>query len=236
MSDEGMEEGMKLRDACEKFEANLAFYLEGDSDPEMLSHASECDFCRCLLADLDLIRKVSTELGMEEPPARVWANVRAVLIEEGIVHDPVSFWRRWVPRRGRSFVRHPAPLAAAAVAVVMAVVLFKAPGYLVRSGTPPANVIHMAVFSQDYMAPRDISSLRATIQQLEQAYQANETSLEPSMKATYQKSLDSLNDEIRECELSMKQQPENDLAREYLSTAYVQKAELLQSALEYNLR
>ncbi len=236
MIDEGVEEDMKLGNACEKFEANLASYLEGDSNPEALSHASECDFCRCLLADLDLIRKVSPELGTEEPPARVWANVRAVLIEEGIVHDPVSFWRRWAPWGSRSLVRHPAPFAAAAAAAVMAVVLFKAPGYLVHSNAPPANVIHSVVFTQDYMAPRDISSLRLTIQQLEQAYRANEASLEPSMKATYQKSLDSLDGEIRECELSMKQQPENDLAREYLSTAYVQKAELLQSALEYNLR
>jgi phosphoenolpyruvate carboxylase len=86
------------------------------------------------------------------------------------------------------------------------------------------------------MTPADAAELKRTIQQLEQAYYANESQIEPSMKETYRKSLASLNDEIRECEVSMDQNPEDAVARSYLSTAYAQKAQLLQSALEFDLR
>lgn len=224
-------------EACRSFEENLAAYLEGESRPEVLAHANECDFCRCILADVGLIRSVSPEFGLEDPPAAVWTNIRATLVEEGIIHVREGFWRRWLPGKEWHILRHPAPVAAA-VAVLAAVILFKAPGYLVHPGPGPeaANVIHAAVFTQDVMASQDISNLRQTIGQLEQVYRANQSLLEPSMKSTYDKSLTSLDDEIRECQASMQAQPENDLARQYLSTAYVQKAQLLQSALEYNLR
>lgn len=220
---------------CTDFENNLAAYLEGEKAPAVVDHAKECDFCRCLLADIQLIRTASPELGLEEPPAALWVNIRATLVQEGVIHsDRRSFWSRWLPHGEWRTLRYPAPVAAAVI--VAAIVLFKAPGYLVRPAPQPANIIHAAVFGQDVMASQDISGLRQTIGQLEQTYRANQSLLEPSMKSAYDKSLDSLDTEIRECQASMHEQPENGLARQYLSRAYVQKAQLLQSALEYNLR
>ncbi|MGH9397524.1 MAG: hypothetical protein ACRD18_11825 [Terriglobia bacterium] len=230
-------------DYCLKFQAVLPAYLEGENHAEVTAHAAVCEYCRCLLADVENIRQAGSEPGMDEPAITVWASVRATLIEEGIIQIPDRFERarvgaggRWFPWNVRGFLRYPAPIAAAAAVIVVCVVLFKAPGYLVHSPMQSVNTLHAAAFMQGDVAPQDIASLRQTINQLDQAYLANQASLEPSMRETYQKSLDSLNGEIQECRASMKEQPGDGLTQDYLSNAYVEKARLLQTALEYNLR
>lgn len=231
MEDKAENPGRRLEPACARFSEDLSSYLEGEERPELLSHAAACDFCQCLLADVQLIRSASAGLMQEDPPPRVWANVRLALVEEGVIHSGLGLWRGQPFR----FLRRPAPLAAAA-AVVVAIVLLKVPGVIVHPRVEPPNIIHAAAFGQSYMRPQDLASLKQTIRQLEGAYSANSALLEPSLKTTYEKSLASLDDEIHECQLSMKEEPEDGLAREYLSRAYVQKAQLLQSALDYNLR
>jgi len=225
-------------DGCLRFDEELTAYLEGEDRPAVLRHAESCEFCRCVLADLEMVRSVSAESGIDEPSPVVWANVRAVLVAEGIIHPPLSFWQRWFPLKSRGLIGSPAPFAAAAVLAIAAVVLLWAPfvSNLSRTHSPTVG-IRPAVLAERYTANAATTNQAwQTIQQLEQAYYANESSMEPSLKATYAKSLASLNDEIRECQTSMQQQPQNTLTQEYLSSAYMQKAQLLQSALEYNLR
>jgi hypothetical protein len=77
----------------------------------------------------------------------------------------------------------------------------------------------------------EVTSAAVALGSMETSYQARAASFDPSMKETYQKSLDSLDGEIRECLDSIQQQPDNLLAREYLLAAYEQKATVLQSAL-----
>jgi hypothetical protein len=221
------------RDSCVNFEAELAAYLEGEECPGLLSHASHCDFCRCVLSDIQQIRTISSGIELEDPPAVVWTRVRSALVAEGIIKMPPGFRPRWAPGRVARLFRAPMPVAALAAAIIAAVVLLKAPKH--QGHAPVARAVRTAVV-QEYMAPAEVAELKRTIQQLELAYDANESLLEPSMKATYRKSLDSLNDEIRECESSIQQDPQDGLARQYLSTAYAQKAQLLQSALEFDLR
>lgn len=222
---------------CLRFQSALPGYLEGESFPEVPAHAAECEYCRCMLADLEIIRKTSAEPAEDAPPAAVWSAIRASLIEEGIIRAPKSVWQRWLPGRGRGLLGYPAPIAVAASVAIVAVVLFKAPGYLVRSPLQPAAyTLHAAAFMQGSAAPQNTAALRQTISEMEQAYRDNQSSFEPSMRATYEKSLTSLDNEIRECQVSMKQEPENRVAEDYLSNAYAEKIQLLQTALEYNMR
>lgn len=217
-------------EACERFSEGLAAYLDGGEAPELLAHAASCDFCQCVLADVQLIRGAGPALAIEDPPPRVWVNVRLALEQEGIIHHRAGLLGGTWAGLGR--MRWPAPVIAVAAAVVM-IVLFKFPGVLVRPAIQPESA---AVAAQTYAEPADLASLRQSIQPLEQAYQANASMLEPSLKTAYQTSLRSLNEEIQECQASMKREPQDDLARQYLSTAYFQKAQLLRSALDYNLR
>jgi hypothetical protein len=56
------------------------------------------------------------------------------------------------------------------------------------------------------------------------------------VQVIYQKRLRSLDNSINECRDSVRRQPADDLAQQYLLTAYAQKAEVLASALEFGNR
>lgn len=226
-------------ESCLQFQSLLPAYLEGENHAQIPAHAAECEYCRCLLLDLEGIRKESGELPEVEPPAALWSAIRATLIEEGVIHARGSFWQRWLKggRRGSfGFLGYPVPVAAAVVVALAAVALFKSPGYLIHSPLPPAAAytLHAAAFMQGSAAPQNTAALQQTITEMEQTYRANQSSFEPSMRAAYDKSLSSLDNEIRDCQVSMRQEPENRLTEDYLSNAYAEKIQLLQSALEYN--
>lgn len=230
---------MEASESCLEFQSLLPGYLEGESHVGIPAHAVECEFCRCLLEDLEGIRKAGSELAEVEPPAAMWTSIRVALVEEGIIHSPKASRSRWSlfnPFGRLRFVGYPVPLTAAVVVALVAVALFRTPGYLVHSALPKATVytLHAAAFMQGSAAPQDTSSLRQTASQMEQAYQASLPTIDPSVRATYKKSLDSLDDEIRECQASMQQEPENRLTQDYLSNAYAEKIQLLQTALEPN--
>lgn len=246
---------MEAGEDCLQFQSLLPGYLEGENHAHISAHAAQCEFCRCLLLDLESIRSVGSELAeAHEPPAMMWSAIRSTLAQEGIIREPhtaaapgnverlrprksasrSSRWGRW---NWLGALGYPAPLAAAVVVALVAVALFKTPGFLVRPSHSMAQSypIHAAAFMQGSAAPpHDTAALRQTVSEMEQTYRANQASLEPAMRATYDKSLDSLNDEIRECQASMKQEPENRLTQDYLSNAYAEKIQLLQTALEDN--
>ncbi len=230
----------RKQDACADFERELAAYLEGEERQSVLSHAESCEYCRCMLADLELIRSSSAEYGFEEPPARLWTNVRATLVAEGVIRQPASFWRRWLPVGGRGLLRSPIPLAAAATLAIAFVIFLKAALPFFRSrpaSSSAAGIQPAAVQLASASSPAEGSaSVQRTIKALEQEYYANAQSMQPSLQVTYQKSLQSLDNEIQECRVFSQKQPDNALVQQYLSNAYADKAELLQSALEYNLR
>jgi hypothetical protein len=223
------------RDSCLNFEADLVAYLEGERTPALLTHAQHCEFCRCVLADIQQIRDLSSGFDLESPPPAVWTRIRETLVAEGVIRPRRSFWLRWIPRWEIRFLRSPVPIGALAAAAIATVVLLRSPASRTRPQVPQRRSVQ-AVAVPEFMPPADVAQLKSTLQQLEVAYRANESQLEPSIKATYEKSLTSLNDEIRECEDSIQLDPDNGLARQYLSTAYAQKAQLLQSALDYDLR
>ena len=105
---------------CRQFEIDLAAYLEGEPLPEIARHAEACPFCSVVLTDLELLRSESRSLPLEEPPARVWANVRAQLAAEGVIREQVS-WRRWFSLGNLQHAA--APLGALACLAIFGAVL-----------------------------------------------------------------------------------------------------------------
>jgi len=228
-----MAEDQTNQTACREFELHLAAYLEGEAVPAVSAHARACPFCHVILADLEAIRQAGRELRLEEPPARVWANIRAQLAQEGIIREAESAWPRWFP----ALLLKPVPLAALAAVAVFGVFL------MVRSrnfgpGSAPSVASNRPVATAGATAPVDPSeaSLARTIKEMEANYQEREKALDPAVKVVYQKSLKSLDTSIDECRDSVRQEPANDLAHEYLIAAYTQKAEVLASALQFEGR
>jgi hypothetical protein len=205
---------------CRVFDVELAAYLEGEERPALSAHVRDCPYCYAILSDLEGIRSSSSDLATEEPPPRLWSNIRASLIAEGIIRQPQTFWQRWLQGWSASVgLQNGLAVATLGFLMVLGIGLLKAPR--------PETASHKA----SSIDLSEVASAAMALGSMEMSYQARAASLDPSMKETYQKSLDSLDGEIRECLDSIQQQPDNLLAREYLLAAYEQKATVLQSAL-----
>ncbi|HEV2424739.1 MAG TPA: hypothetical protein VGZ29_07925 [Terriglobia bacterium] len=204
--------------ACRSFDAQLSDYLEGADRPEVTTHAADCEFCGAFLADLLLARSACGELPeaalVEEPPARIWANVRATLVAEGLIHPP-GRQRAWL-----EWLLTPAP--AAALTAVILLSLFAARSLVHEHRQAVKDVAELVV-------GRDVI---ANVSQMEAAFRAQSARLNPTIERAYEEDLASLDGEIKECKDTLARQPEDDLSREYLASAYTQKARVLESALE----
>ncbi len=220
--------------ACRQFDLELPAYFEGEERPAVVAHARECPFCRVALADFEGIRTACRELPLEEPPARVWANLHAALVAEGAFPEPVVGWQVFFQQL--KFFPSPAPVAAMACLLVLGSALLvtpRAPDQVLSSYRPPASeeaVVASAGFSG---SPGDLAR---TIQELETSYKARANFFEPEVKESYEAGLKRLDDSISECQRSIKHEPGNTLAQDYLLDAYTRKAEVLAAALEFDAR
>jgi hypothetical protein len=219
--------------ACFRFDSELEAYLEGETRPFISAHAQDCPFCRVLLSDLEQIRQTAREMPLEEPSSAVWANVRARLDAEGVFLPQESGWRKLLAWR---FLTHPAPVGVLAGLVILGSILTLPPSSTERLYIPEAVTPSPAPVAAPAVSTKDESALAPLVDELERNYRANEASLAPDLRATYEKSLVSLNDSIHECQDSLQQEPGNTLAHDYLLTAYTRKAEMLASALEFEGR
>jgi predicted anti-sigma-YlaC factor YlaD len=220
---------------CEQFSSAIEDYLEGEPRPFVVSHAQECRPCGAMLADLESIREAARTLPQEDPSRVVWANVRARLEAEGAFGGAAApGWRQLLPWR---FLPQPAPLGALAGLVILGALLSLPSRDISRWGGPQEATASSAPTEMASLAPppEDIS-LAHVVSDLESNFKANEASMTPDLKATYEKSLVSLDGSIRECLDSLHHEPGNTLAHDYLLTAYTRKAEVLSSALEFEGR
>ncbi len=227
-------ERCKQTGACYRFDLELAAYLEGEAKPHVEDHAQQCARCAATLADIQQIVALSRQLPAMEPPAAIWANLRAALETEGIIHEPASFLERWQGQL--RLAPHPIPLGALGCLAILATLLMGTPAVPDHGETADGPVTLSAMNSLPVQSASLDSDLFRTIRELENSYSSRARSLDPSVKDTYEKSLGSLNSSIRECRDSLRREPSNALTREFLFTAYTQKAEVLASALEFDVR
>lgn len=211
---------------CKELEAVVEQQGLGPLPEAARAHAAGCSQCRALIADFSTILSVAKEIpGEMEPPARVWLGLCAQLEREGLIREPAgepsSWWRGWYEFIGGRM------LATATVGLlIVAAAVFQ-----IRNDT-----LHL---------PADTSSSRLAASAL-QPFAATRTALsdqEPLAKdmilassspvdASLRDNLEKLDDFIGDCERHLSEQPQDDLAREYLSNAYQQKAELLATMMD----
>jgi hypothetical protein len=234
MADQELEPSAPQRESCRQFDRDLPAYLEGEERPAVLTHAKECPYCAVVLADLEQIRFATHHLPQEEPPARLWAYIRANLVAEGIIREQVPAWQRWLPRP--ALFPRSAPLGALAALALFAATLLIPPRAVEGPGRPTALAGGGTMAAASVVSPGLDENLARTLSEMEKTYLAQEDSLEPTLKDTYRKSLDSLDACIQECLRHCQKEPGNALARQYLVRAYQTKAEVLASALEFSGR
>lgn len=199
-------------------------------------HALGCAACQNYLADLTAIVAVARELPAEiAPPDRVWISLRAQLEAEGIIKKPVvpevhSTWRDRLPQ----FSRNRGLIAATVGLLLVAGAVLQFRG--LPSTSSGTNVEQQsAIASPDALeqTSRTLSQAESDLPNMRQAGTSPASQDSGSVTDdSLQKNLKAVDEFIVECEQHLSQDPQDQLAREYLTRAYQQKAELISAILD----
>ena len=211
------------------------------------AHLAECRDCRNYVADLTSLVDAAKKLPAEiTPPDRIWISLRAQLEEEGIIRtpvdvipaEPVSWWQSI-----NAFFSNRVLATAMVGILIAAAAVFQirsdrtspviTPARTAQTGTPLPVAKTAAV---EAPAPQTTSdafgrSARDLNDQEPVATGMILSSTSP-VDVSLRDNLNKVNEFIAECERHLKEQPNDELTREYLSAAYQQKAELLSAMIE----
>jgi hypothetical protein len=183
------------------------------------AHLAGCPRCQAFVADLSAIVGAAKGLPAEiEPPARVWVALRAQLELEGIIKEPV-----------------PVPLAAPAPWWQNFAQLFRSRGLATALVGLLIIVAGVLQIREPVSSPAPADPIFSTAAALnEQEHDLSNMHLAGTspVDASLRQSLQQLDEFIAECEQRVKEEPRDELAREYLAAAYRQKAELLSALLD----
>ena len=206
---------------CEQFVEFASDWLEGERSSEALAHRSACARCNSLIADLEAIQAAAPALrqGVPEPSERVWLAVRAALETEGILRPQQSLWlrlRALVPAAPR-----PALAGSFAALAVAAVLLFCTGGadrpaldnQIQRFATPAVD----RGFSPEIDVNKTLWSVHTH---------------DPAIAASYRQNMAIVDNIITVCKKRVEEDPQNDVARDYLMSAYQQKADLIADIMD----
>ena len=198
------------------------------------AHVATCSRCRELVADLAAIVSVAKELPAEvEPPARVWLSLQAQLELEGIIKTPVvpaqgerSPW--W---QGFNALFRSRALATAAVGLLIVAAgvlqLRQPPDAPLQTDASVAGPVWQIPFAQ---TAKVLNEQEIDLRNMQVAnVQLASTS---AVDTSFRQNLQQVDDFIADCERRVNAAPQDELAREYLSNAYQQKAELLSAMMD----
>ena len=186
-------------------------------------HVAGCRQCQGYIADLETIVSGAHELPAEvEPPSRIWVALRTQLELEGIIKEPAvapkvepaSWWDGF-----RQLLRTRAFATVTAGALIAV-----------------AAILEMRPFTRPLSVPPPVPpEIAATVRQVNQQeidlrnmHLAGTSAVDTAL----QQNLQEVDDFIADCERHLKEAPQDDLAREYLYSAYQQKAELLAAMMD----
>jgi hypothetical protein len=209
------------------------------------AHAASCSACSSLIADFSAIVSVAETLPAEvEPPIRVWVALRNQLEAEGLIKTnsatadaPPASWPDSLARilRGRAL----ATAAVGLIIVAAAVVQIRVNKQPVNRGAVPESTSAAEVPASPISLTEPLGATGQTLHQeeqnlpmVQQADFGDKARVEDRADVSLRQNLKSINQFIEECRRRLKEDPNDELAREYLSAAYQQKAELLSAMLD----
>jgi len=191
--------------------------LEERFSPAAAAHLDQCAHCSGLVADLKAIQAMSAELSEAEPPARLWVSLRNQLEWEGLIREAEPEAAPAAPRASL-WVRLRPALASAYLAVIVAAGVWISGG--LGTPMPPASLASREVQIPEALTPATDDAAPAIRER------------NPAVAASYTQSLEVIDNFIRLCEKTVQEQPNNEVAREYLYDAYKQKSEVLAMTME----
>jgi hypothetical protein len=204
---------------CQEFDGYASRWMEGERAPEAAEHFQSCTRCSTMIADLQLIASAAATLPELDPPATLWISLRARLDEEGLLRARPS-----LAERLRAYL--PAPprtaLATATISALAALLLF----------IPQSPVPEISRDGGDSAATWSFARVHDQLASAEAEANRDVRLRDPQVVASYQQNLAMVNNLIGECQRKMNEDPNDELARQYLVTAYQQKTDLLSALSE----
>lgn len=204
------------------------------------AHVASCDSCRHLVEDFSAILAVAEKMPSEvEPPIRVLVSLRNQLEAEGVIKTRAEVPSSAQPSWWESFsnILSGRAVATAVVGLVIVVAAFVQIGRDKSPAAEPSQVQEaVAQTSPSPIIPNEpLGETGQTLRQEEQKLpmvQNAGLSNQDGVDISLRQNLSSLNQFIEDCRHRLKEDPNDELAREYLSVAYQQKAELLSAMLD----
>ncbi|MGC1614751.1 MAG: hypothetical protein WA736_08700 [Candidatus Acidiferrum sp.] len=212
---------------------------------EAQAHLAECRNCRSYVADLtslvDAAKKLPSEIA---PPDRVWLSLRAQLEAEGIIRTPadpihgeqVPFWQSI-----GDFFRNRVLATAMVGILIVAATVFQIRRDRTAYVAPPVETAKAVLVSAPAPAaqktsapeaPPVFASVARALDDQEPVATGMILASTSPVDVSLRDNLKKVNEFIADCERRLKEQPQDELTREYLSAAYEQKAELLSAMIE----
>jgi hypothetical protein len=201
-----------------------------------LAHLETCAACGALYADFGAIHSMAAEIAaapVAPLPEHIWISLRNQLEAEGLIHDPITPVRSTAQTGSAwwSVFQKPA-LAGAFLGLVLA-----SAGALSFLSNSQSSI------SQSAMAPvQDTASISSPSGVFkEEVLNVNDDGIagvqrqDTAVTNSIRRNLQIVDNFIAVCEKDVREQPDNQMAREYLYGAYQQKAELLATAMNRNV-
>ena len=218
---------------CNELEQILERQADGALSELATAHINGCANCRSLTADLKAIHAVALELGAEEiaPPEHVWITLRNQLEAEGLIHEPLPALQS--VKHGWWFAFQRPALAGAFLSLVLV-----AAGTIsiMDNSTPTAGHLTVAPLIESNRNGSAALSAENVFKEemMTVGYQnaAGIQAYDSEVTDSIRRNLNVVDNFIAMCEKDVREQPENEMAREYLYGAYEQKAELLATAMD----
>ncbi|MGB6199272.1 MAG: hypothetical protein WA871_12810 [Candidatus Acidiferrales bacterium] len=196
----------------------------------MAIHMAECADCRALQADFRAIGAVALEMAREEvaPPEWLWTRIRAELEAEGRIHEPADA-RGPVRANWWAAFQRPAIASAVLGIAVIAAGILGVGG--VKTNSPTASAVLEPIAAPMLQAQIGESQTAGSLDASEAAI-VSLPQRDPQVAEELHHDLGQIDNFIAVCEKSVREQPDNEMAREYLYDAYQQKAQLLAVAMD----
>ena len=210
---------------CKDFLNHLEAWLGGEHHPDAKAHFRNCPACRGLVEDLNAIRGEARNWTAEEaePSSRVWTSLRVQLEQEGLIHavktEPTPKTIGWL---GGWFRALPRPALAGAYLALLIAAAF-------ALSRPIDRRINEARWLEGTQVSTSPLSAQLDTEQ-NAAYSLRNT--DPAVTASLHQNLAIVDNYITLCEKSVREEPQNEMARDYLYEAYQQKADLLAQMTE----
>jgi len=213
---------------CEQFEKLLEQQPDGPLTALASEHLEICGSCRLLWRDLEAIHAAGVDWGSAEvePPPYLWNSLRRQLESEGLIREQrakagwLSGWFGAGPRWA---------VATASVSLLL-IAAFLAGYHHTDSNSAVVLPVQLGISpAKPKLVAADLG--KTLDGDLERVFDSLPEG-NPALASSLRENLGIVNDVIADCEKTVREQPDDAMARDYLYGAYEQKAVLLATATD----